>query len=51
MPVELTDAQYSSLREYFELALTAISDEEMSDLVFLEKPLRDMLRSLSPESS
>ena len=49
MPVELTDEQYTALLEYFELSLTAVSDEEQEDLVFREKPLRDMLRSLSAE--
>jgi len=44
----LTDEQYQNLRKYFELALTAISNDEQEELVFMEKPLRDMLRQLRP---
>ena len=43
----LTQEQYESLVEYFDTALTAISDEEQAELVFMEKPLRDMLRGLN----
>lgn len=50
MTYVLSDEQYEELRSYFELSLTAMSDEEQADLVFREKPLRDMLRNLSPES-
>jgi hypothetical protein len=45
----LSDDQYETLRNYFELAMTAISDEEQHELVFMEKPLREMLRQLRPE--
>lgn len=44
----LSEVQMRALREYFELAMTAISDEEQHRLVFMEKPLRDMLRDLEP---
>jgi hypothetical protein len=45
----LSDEQYENLRDYFELAMTAISDDEQHELVFMEKPLREMLRQLRPE--
>jgi hypothetical protein len=45
----LSDDQYETLRNYFELAMTAISDDEQHELVFMEKPLREMLRQLRPE--
>lgn len=46
MPVLLTDEQFESLVEYFEFAFIAMSDEEQNELLLMEKPLRDMLRSL-----
>lgn len=42
----LTEGQFQQLQAYFELALTAISDEEQDELVNREKPLRDMLRQV-----
>lgn len=45
--VHLTEQQFQLLKDYFETALTAISDEEQAELVFMEKPLRDMLREVS----
>ena len=44
----LTEEQFGYLRDYFELALTAVTDEEQDELVFMEKPIRDMLRDLTP---
>lgn len=49
MTYVLTDEQYADLCAYFEFALTAISDEEQAELVHMELPLRDMLRSLKPD--
>ena len=48
MTYELTDEQYQSLLAYFELAKTAMSDDEQAELIVMEKPLRDMLRALQP---
>lgn len=42
----LTESQFEQLHAYFELALTAISDQEQDELVLREKPLRDMLRQV-----
>lgn len=42
----LTEAQFELLTEYFELAMTAISDDEQETLVFMEGPIRDMLREV-----
>lgn len=42
----LTAGQFQQLQSYFELALTAISDDEQDELVHREKPLRDMLRQV-----
>lgn len=50
MPVTLTDEQYKSLLAYFDLARTAISDEEQYELIIMEPGLRDMLRSLTPDT-
>lgn len=46
---ELTEEQFDAISEYFEFALTAISDEEQADLVFMETPIRDMLREIKRE--
>lgn len=46
MEIVLTVDQFEKLEEYFEYALVAVTDEEQAELVFLEKPLRDMLRSI-----
>jgi len=46
MAVTLTDEQFDRIQEYFEFALVAMSDEEQADLVFMEGPLRDMLREV-----
>ena len=43
---ELTDEQLDMLSEYFELALTAISDDEQTRLVGMELPIRNMLRGI-----
>lgn len=43
MPYTLTDSQFAQLEGYFELARTAISDEEQYELIVLEPGLRDML--------
>lgn len=47
----LSDEQYENLRDYFELAMTAMSDDEQAELIFKELPLRDMLRQLRPASN
>jgi hypothetical protein len=44
----LTGDQYEGLLAYFELSLTAISDDEFGDLLISEKPIRDMLLELQP---
>lgn len=46
MSYTLTDDEFRQITEYFELALTVISDEEQVELVLREKPLRDMLRDI-----
>lgn len=43
---ELTEDEFEAITEYFELALTAISDDEQEKLVALEFPLREMLRDI-----
>lgn len=47
----LSDEQYKNLRDYFELALTAISNDDQANLIFMEPGLRDMLRQLRPASN
>lgn len=51
MPVTLTDEQYQELLAYFDLARTAISDEEQYELVVMEPRLRDMLRGLTSSTN
>jgi len=34
------------LKDYFDLAMTAISDDEQAELVFMEPALRNMLRDI-----
>lgn len=46
----LTNEQYARLSEYFELALSAISDDEQMRLLSMEPGLRDMLRQLRKPS-
>jgi hypothetical protein len=46
MSYTLTDEEFDALHAYFELALTVITDDEQAELVFMEKPLRDMLRDI-----
>lgn len=46
MDVRLTTEQFDALHRYFEYSLIAVSDEEQSELVHMEKPLRDMLRDI-----
>ena len=47
MPYLLTDEQFKALSEYFELAFTAVTNEEQEELVFREYPCRDIMRSLT----
>jgi hypothetical protein len=49
--ITLTRDQFEKLLEYFEFALVAVSDEEQEELVFMEKPLRDMLREISRDQT
>ena len=42
----LTDEQFKALKDYFDLAMTAISDDEQAELVFMEPALRNMLRGI-----
>ena len=44
----LEDEQFEALVAYFELSLTALSDEEFVSLLSMEEPLRDMLLTLIP---
>jgi hypothetical protein len=43
MTYVLTNEQFAQLEAYFELARTAISDEEQYELIVMEPALRDML--------
>ena len=47
----LTDEQFKSLKDYFELAMTAISNDEQDELLKMEPGLRAMLRALNSSSS
>lgn len=46
MSYVLEDEEFEALQKYFEVSLVAFSDDEMAELVFMEKPLRDMLRAI-----
>ncbi len=45
--VELTESEFEQIREYFEFALVAISDEEQTKLVGMEYPLRELVRAIA----
>jgi hypothetical protein len=51
MNVELTVEQFDAIQKYFEFSLLAMSDDEQAKLVFMEKPLRDMLRGIRSDQS
>lgn len=43
MTYTLTNEQFAQLETYFDLARTAVSDEEQYELIVMEPSLRDML--------
>jgi hypothetical protein len=45
----LTKEEFYTVLRYFEDSLTALSDEEQTELVFREGPIRDMLREIKQE--
>lgn len=42
----LTKEQFETLLAYFERATTAVSNEEVAELLRMDTPLRDMLRAM-----